>query len=283
MAAKSSPYLFPCTIEYSIIVAAVLYKIYCNVGQVGAEASEKIEPSVSVTECHKANKGIFFGLVIIIMTTIAVAAFFVFEGESNKIDGRPSSTIFFSTELVLLFIGSTIIIANFIIFQQLKFMSKRVASHKLDINLLIIGLFGVCMFNLFLVVSSCASFSKYGLVGYLSFSTALLGFLQATFQTVFILDGLRRCAHNQEQVNNKPGRALVTFLLLCNLSLWIVNTFEVRKAETIEIHYSYYGALPWSIISHMSIPLTIFYRFHSTVCLSEIWINAYIIKISKGS
>ena len=281
LATKTSPYLFPCTIEYSIIAAAILYKMYLNVGKVGVVCDSEDEKESSVTECHKANKGLFFGLFVTILTIIAVATFFVFERDSHLDKGERSSTVFFGTEIVLLFTTSVVIIINFVTFQQLKFISKPGGANALDVNLLIVALFGVCIFNLFLIVSSAANFGSYGLVGYLSFGTSLLTFLQATLQTVFILDGLRRCADTYAQVRSKPGRALVTFLLLCNLSLWIVNTFEVRKAETIEIHYSHYGYLPWSIISHAAIPLIIFYRFHSTVCLSDIWVNAYLIK-KKG-
>ena len=31
----------------------------------------------------------------------------------------------------------------------------------------------------------------------------------------------------------------------------------------------------WTLIVHATVPLTIFYRFHSSVCLAEIWKNAY--------
>lgn len=278
---KASPYLFPCTIEYSIIAAAILYKIFLNVGRLNIAAAEKHEPSVSVTECHKANKGLFVGLFVLIATTISVATFFVFE-ESDSNTGQPATTVFFATELGLLVLATIIIITNFIIFQQLKFEAKREGQHNLDVNLLVVGLFGVCVFNVFLMVASSVNFNAYGTIGYMSFAAALLGFSQAVLQTLFILDGLRRSAHNKSQVENKPGRALVTCLLLCNLSLWVVNTFEVKKADSIEINYSHYGYLSWSIISHMSIPLLIFYRFHSTVCLSEIWIKAYDINMRKN-
>ena len=29
----------------------------------------------------------------------------------------------------------------------------------------------------------------------------------------------------------KPGRQIVTFLLICNLAIWVIYTFEVQKVE----------------------------------------------------
>ena len=33
------------------------------------------------------------------------------------------------------------------------------------------------------------------------------------------------------QDRSKPGRQIVTFLLICNLSIWVIYTFEVQKVE----------------------------------------------------
>jgi len=89
------------------------------------------------------------------------------------------------------------------------------------------------------------------------------------------MDAYHRYVYTETQANLKPGRAFVTLLLLLNLALWIVCIFEEKKVEHLPMHQNFYGHMPWSIISHLCIPLVIFYRFHSTVCLSEIWTSAY--------
>ncbi|VEL42290.1 unnamed protein product [Protopolystoma xenopodis] len=94
----------------------------------------------------------------------------------------------------------------------------------------------------------------------------------------FILEASRRCAGTLTHVRTKPGRTLITFLLILNLALWIVKTFEVKRADNHVIHISYYTGIAWTIITHISLPLIIFFRFHSTVCLSDIWSNAYRFK-----
>lgn len=68
---------------------------------------------------------------------------------------------------------------------------------------------------------------------------------------------------------------MITFLLVLNLAMWIVNTFGRKIAENHHIFQAYYTDLAWKIITHLSLPLIIFFRFHSTVCLADIWTNAY--------
>ena len=41
-----------------------------------------------------------------------------------------------------------------------------------------------------------------------------------------------RFAYTQEQVRNKPGREVVTFLLVCNLAMWAINTLETNRADS---------------------------------------------------
>ena len=45
------------------------------------------------------------------------------------------------------------------------------------------------------------------------------------------------------------------------------------------LHCRFYGLLAWGIISRISLPLLIFYRFHSCVVLVEIWKNTYRTKV----
>ena len=48
---------------------------------------------------------------------------------------------------------------------------------------------------------------------------------------LFISDMSRRRVGNPEQDLKKPGRQTVTFLLIINMTLWLVYTFEMQKLE----------------------------------------------------
>lgn len=92
---------------------------------------------------------------------------------------------------------------------------------------------------------------------------------------LFISDMSRRRVGTAEQDNRKPGRQTVTFLLITNLTLWLVYTFEMQKVEANPVQLNFYGFLPWAIMQRMTLPLCIFYRFHSAIVYAEIWKNTY--------
>lgn len=98
---------------------------------------------------------------------------------------------------------------------------------------------------------------------------------QVLIQTPWICDALRRCSNSDELRKKKPGRELVTFLTIANVSLWIFYTFSVKNANTQDERYYYYGDVLWSILNHLSLPLIMFYRFHASVCLVDIWRHSY--------
>merc|ERR1712141_26734 len=113
----------------------------------------------------------------------------------------------------------------------------------------------------------------------MAFLASLATLVQTTLQTAFILDASSRFAYTNEQVKKKPGREVVTFLLVCNLAMWAINTLETNRADSHPIQVEFYGGdWAWPIITHVSMPLAIFYRFHSTVCLCEIWKKSFKFK-----
>jgi hypothetical protein len=98
---------------------------------------------------------------------------------------------------------------------------------------------------------------------------------QVILQTPLIIDGLRRCSslsslyptadENDNRLlssnssssssrvsgsrrEKKPGRELVTFLVVCNLSVWVMETFEMNNKSSN--HHSsdqirFYGTVPY--------------------------------------
>jgi hypothetical protein len=90
-----------------------------------------------------------------------------------------------------------------------------------------------------------------------------------------IMDGLRRCSDSHDNQMNKPGRNVVTLLLITNLAIYLWDTFEVKNTSYHEARKKFYGELLWTLLSHMTLPLCIFYRFHSSVALADIWSSAY--------
>lgn len=62
-------------------------------------------------------------------------------------------------------------------------------------------------------------------------------------QTPTIIDGLRRCSYGETTQSTKPGRELITFLIVCNLSMWIMETLEIKSYQTNRDRIEFYGIL----------------------------------------
>ncbi|XP_074651597.1 proton channel OtopLc-like [Tubulanus polymorphus] len=274
----SAPYLYPCMIEYSLIGAAASYRIFLNVGKAIVRRKVSIEEFTSFhskDECHRSTKGLFLGLFMILVTLVCVALFFVFD-RSEYTNKTISSLIFVCSEIFLNTISFFASIIGIFMIRNLDFTGKD--EDTFDDKLLMIAQVGYYMLTTFVALASADALakSKHIPLSPLYLVMSLMGFLQTTAQSFFIFDGFSRCAANDDHVNRKPGRSVITFLLVVNLAMWATSTFEVKKAEVAELHVSFYTYLPWSIIMHLCLPLVIFYRFHSSVCLSDIWHQAYI-------
>ncbi len=68
---------------------------------------------------------------------------------------------------------------------------------------------------------------------------------------------------------------MMMFILICNLALWLNLTFELGESYDSIILRDYYGPLAWTVILYMLTPLAVFFRFHSAVCLSDLWDVVY--------
>lgn len=66
---------------------------------------------------------------------------------------------------------------------------------------------------------------------YLNIAIILAQIIQVLVQTPLIIDGLRRCSNAPELLKKKPGRELIIFLTIANVSLWIFYTFSVKTED----------------------------------------------------
>ncbi len=277
IANKAAPYLFPSQIEFSLIAAAVVYKIYSNVGAdihpatMACRIQHKVEKIVH-NECDKANTGLFLGLTVFIITAIATCVLLVYTEHEDHINIDITPGIFAYTDITVNSISFIATILAFVRMRKLHFMDHL--ESKFDQNLVLLGLGGYYMLIGLGIVGAAPHF-VHSYFARLHIAGKVINFIQATVQVVFIIDGLRRCAFTSDQFTTKPGRSLITFLLICNLSMWLINTFLMKNMTGAKLLREFYGPLPWVIMVHMTLPLAIFFRFHSSICLSDIWLVAY--------
>lgn len=85
-------------------------------------------------------------------------------------------------------------------------------------------------------------------------------------------------ALSDDSIAAKPGKQFVTFLLIANVSLFFFHTLEGMKSVFGENMNSNRRTRPYASLIFGVAPLIVFYRFHSSVCLAEIWKHCYNIK-----
>ncbi|XP_064609588.1 proton channel OtopLc-like [Liolophura sinensis] len=270
-----SPYLYPCSIEYSLICAGIVYTLWKNIGKrVMAIKSEDDKDDRAVVhrlrvDCSKSSRGLFLGILILVGTIITMVVFFVLVKTPTY--NRSAIMVEYLSEITLFTLSTIAVVIAATRMRYLRFNVTR--DTDFEEVLILISLTGDYMFQMLSIVA--AIFDKEQFASRLSIAACLLGITQSTIQTMFVLDGLRRCTRTAEQGRQKSGREYVTFLLITNIAMWCINTFEAERTVANPVQMHYYGALAWNILSHISIPLAIFFRFHSTVCLSNIWKGAW--------
>lgn len=279
-----SPFLFPCTIEYSLICAAILYVMWKNIGKCShARHSSSGSSDMSSfpsrrhhysVDCAHANKGLFTGILVLVLAIISLILFFVLI---NKPEYKHLAVLeAHISELVLYCLNTIAAVIALLQVREMRYSLTRYA--ELDNILLIVAQTGVYLFAIFCVIGGHFTISRNTVLVLL---TALANLIQATVQTIFILDASRRYASTPDQVRRKPGREMITFLLVCNFAMWAINALETRRADSNPVQLNFYGFWAWTIIAHISTPLAIFFRFHSTVCLCEIWKKLYKLKAEQ--
>ena len=160
--------------------------------------------------------------------------------------------------------------------------------------LLRISAFGLFIYNVFSVIAGALNAHKDD-QNLLVTITSAVAIFQVILQLLFIADVSRRRVHLPEHDRTKPGRQIVTFLLICNISMFAIYTFEAQKVManpvspknyskyfkisylrfSLQVQRDFYGFITWALIQRITLPLCIFHRFHSAVTLAEVWKTTY--------
>lgn len=99
--------------------------------------------------------------------------------------------------------------------------------------------------------------------------------VQVIVQAMYILIASRLRCLSEANGQNQPGKQTLTFLVIINITLFVYHTFEGMKSM-----YGFPGMMEskYFELLNMASPLVVFYRFHSSACLAEIWKHTYSTK-----
>ena len=90
-----------------------------------------------------------------------------------------------------------------------------------------------------------------------------------------VSSGLRRYPMKTSQLVSKPGRTSLTFLVIGNIAAWIFFSTLAKSHQLQDTAINLFGELPWIVLSNITLPLLLFFFFHSSVCLADTWHSAY--------
>ncbi|ETN64369.1 otopetrin [Anopheles darlingi] len=284
----SAPYLYPFIIEYSLIGAAVIYVMWKHIGRYPKFTNEEdLEHRLEVmlsrravvmaqqartgrVDCVGASKGLFFGLLLLVGSLICLILFFVLVRHPQL----SLLAIYLAdvSHCALMALAIFAIIIGFIRVQNLKFRCEE--QSNLNDILLRVSAFGLFVYSTFSVIAGSLNALE-SEPNLLVMVTGIVAVVQVVLQLLFIADVSRRRVHLPEHDRIKPGRQIVTFLLICNVSMFAIYTFEAQKVFANPVQLDFYGFIAWSLIQRVTLPLCIFHRFHSAVTLAEVWKTTY--------
>ncbi|XP_060075584.1 proton channel OtopLc-like [Ylistrum balloti] len=288
---STGPYLYSCTIEYSIICTGILYVMWTNIGthqrteyqtrDTGNDSNaENDDDTISLdrkrhkisVDCTNSSRGLFIGILVSVSAIITMIAFYVMI--NLKTFQQTAVVLMLLSEMTMYILTS---IGSFLAAERMhKLRHYSALKFGLEEGLLLVSFTGLLLFGVFNIVPDVHYTDK--TLGVLNVMTNVLMILQASIQTVLLLTTRKLRAFNKGQEKGKYGRQFVTFLILCNFAMWTLETFQSREPEHNPIQVEMYGIEAWTLFSHIVVPLAIFFRFHSFVYLLSIWKSAWKMK-----
>jgi len=283
-----APWLYPFSVEFNILIVAIWYVLWSGIGNIGKHNKDDVDLLMSDTpdgsdeniqrteghkqnmilfaDCTHSNLGLFFGVVL--MVFVIVMALIIIVNESHC---DPSYSVTLGHAL-------RITVMTIIIFVSLLayFIISTLDVNPHPISFLDDMLLFMCLPFFFLYFFVCLGPSLYADFDPVFFTVNVLTLLQVLIQTPMIVDGLRRCTNSVEKQLRFKGRNVITFLLIANLAVYIMETLMIKSYDYQTTKLEFYGPSIWTVLSHATLPICIFYRFHSAVALADIWKSAYM-------
>ncbi|GMR30518.1 hypothetical protein PMAYCL1PPCAC_00713 [Pristionchus mayeri] len=251
-----------CLVEFALIAAAVMFIIWRSIDR----EEEHVKTFESTGKRNSSSTGLFSGIVFLIAACIAMGVYVVFDDLHSCDKARLVFGIFDTAMFVVTLLASLVGLWR----MRLLSFAEHKSGEILDEILLFIGLIGELLFccaEIDVFITPREGFKPMPVYIFIMYIFRLI---QVTVQTVFILMSFR--LHGNPSSRASPGKQFVTFLLVANVTLFVFHVYEgMKKGFGYEMH----GDSAYTIIIYAVTPLIVFYRFHSSVCLAEIWKHAY--------
>ena len=300
---KLAPYLYPCIIEYSLMSMTVFFIIWESIETkfsyakaansrraskiVQAQTAHSRENSQSnivifqgeseyrnanefTVDCGKSTTGLFIGMIVLLLTLISLISYFIYKNISDDV----AKVISKMSEICLICFSMIVAAITYIKLKYYKFQQKYADDMNYNEILIIVGLAGIYLFSGYSIIAITNS-GVGNFIEALSLSIQVMSVIESTFQSILIINCLKMYTKNIQNKKNKPARSSIILLILIDVSLWLMETFSIKKYDMNQTQLDYYDIVFWSIVSSISSPFAIFFRFHASVCLCDIWKTLY--------
>ncbi|KAI1716596.1 otopetrin domain-containing protein [Ditylenchus destructor] len=293
--ASMSEIMYTSIVEYSLIGAAVMFIVWRNIDHDRQNVpKEYVKRKHQIRmDCSKTTTGLFFGLAFLAATFTSMA---VFSGYTLMGQNQMAATVFGATDIGQYTIASFGCICALWQMRLLRYhshsggggsgssvaesCSTAKSNHNpsqelLDMILLAFGMTGEMIYSVAGLLGLTGD-NEWQALSIILLIVHITRIAQVGLQSCLIyIAGKLRIQGDHRLRQSQPGKQAITFLLLANISMFLMNLLEAEKAGVSETVVNFYGKKSWVFLVRSFSPLTIFYRFHSSVCLAEVWKNAY--------
>ena len=271
----SSPILFAFIIEFVLIGATVFYNMWHHVKPYNIENTTNLKhenPHIREvllkTDWSHSLHGSKAGLVVATLNIITLCVFFGLASDKEVIDEyieKISRTVTNSIGIVATCIG---------LLQIQKLMDKcDPEDTAVDGFLLNLGGTFSYLYMCFTITVGMFTTDLKDIPGSLHIVNGVIDIVQMASQIVLINLLLKKVnTWNSKHLlttfkkviksenDDHPGRQAITFLVFFNLTLWLVDTFELQKNKASLVESEFYGPVTWVWLQRLTLPLAIFFR-----------------------
>ncbi|XP_038597894.1 proton channel OTOP3 [Tachyglossus aculeatus] len=300
--------LYPFSTEYSLITCAVLYVMWQNVGR---RPPQLLAHSPPAFRLHGAIFGPLLGLLALLA---GVCVFVIFQIEaSGPAIARQYFTLYYAYYVSVLPAMALAALLGTAIhgLEERELDTVKNPTRSLDVFLLMgaaLGPLGISYFSIVAIAATRLRQPVHGLI--LAYSILLVA--QHLTQNVFIIEGLHRRPLWTERETERAGvphaprrdsvlelghelrraslayiysyshlnwkrralKEISLFLVLCNITLWIMPAFGAHPEFENGLEKDFYGYRTWFTVVNFGLPLGVFYRMHSVGGLVEVYLGA---------
>ena len=268
----SAPYICPFLVQFSLVCAAIFYTMWSCVDRPWqltlGEGRMRILPRR--VDCVGASKGLFLGLFVLVTNVICLILFFVLVNHSRF--HRLAIYLSHLSHVVVMLVSLVAIVVGMI--QARSFLGESgppEPDRPLSKLLLHLATFGSFLYSVFGILAGAMTVGQWNEPSLLLTASSALAVVQVTVQSLFLLQMSGRWEARAALATPRHGSHAITLLLISNVTLWIVATFEIQQVQVNPIQAEFYGAPIWAVIQAVTLPLCIFYRFQSAVMLTSLW------------